>query len=439
MVHIYCMVQVTPLQVSSHEGDITLLVPQGIARPWNEAEFPDSTGCAWQFSCPVGQHVLIEATRMDLESCCDWLDIYDANEIPQYEDDRFPSESAQSTLLRGPQSADQAASRGTWSGAGYTGSRLESSGPVLSMAFHADENVMRSGFDIHYSCVDAPSISSCAVGEWLEEFWGTNEPGDGVALYTGCIAQDAINYDWGGGGPEQLGGAITDNFAARWTGTIMLYDPSDGTRQQPVDVIFAAHSDDGSRIYVDGVLVLDHWSDCCTTWYSDMLTLSPGPHNVVYEMRENGGGAYAELTWEIVTPTQIPDCPQGQWTALYWNNPNMDGEPDAADCVSGEVDFNFDAIGGGPPQLPGVTDNFSVRWSATLPFARGQYIFHSSSDDGSRVTVNGNLVLDRWGECCRTWDSEPVELQGPVEIVYEMRENGGGANAHVPTLYKNGF
>lgn len=367
------MANVEPLHVSSQEGDITLLVPERLAQSWDQAAFPDSTGCAWHFSCPTGQHVLLEATRMDLEACCDWIDVYDSNEIPQYEDDRFPSASA-STLLRGPQSGDAA---GTWSDVAYTGSRLESSGPVMSMAFHADENVMRSGFDIHYSCVDGAAITSCAVGEWLEEFWGTNDPGDGEPLYSACIGQGAINYDWGGGGPEQLGGAITDNFAGRWTGTIMLYDPADATREQPVDVIFAAHSDDGSRIFVDDVLVLDHWADCCTTWYTEMLTLTPGPHNVVYEMRENGGGAYAELTWEIVTPTEIPDCPQGQWTALYWSNPNMDGEPDDADCVNGEVNFNFDGTGGGPPQLPGVTDNFSVRWSATLPFERGQYLLRS--------------------------------------------------------------
>jgi hypothetical protein len=55
----------------------------------------------------------------------------------------------------------------------------------------------------------------------------------------------------------------------------------------------------------------------------------------------------------------------------------MDGEPDDADCVNGEVNFNFDGTGGGPPQLPGVTDNFSVRWSATLPFERGQYLLRS--------------------------------------------------------------
>lgn len=386
------MAGTTPLVVPYQEGDITMIVPSWSGRRGtNTGLFPDATACAWQFSCPEGQHVLVEATRMDLEPCCDWVDVYDSDEIPEYEADIYASESAADTLFH----VDGDTGTGTMSGSSYTGSRFESTGPVMSMAFHADQNYMLSGFDVHYSCVEGPSVDSCGVGEWLEEFWGSSTP-DGEPLYAACIGQDGIDYDWGGGGPDQLGGDVTDNFSARWTGTVMLYDPADGTRQQDVDVVFAAGSDDGSRIYIDGEIVLDHWGQCCTTWYTDVLTLSAGPHNVVYEMRENGGGAYAHLTWEIMTPAVVPDCPQGQWTALYWSNPNMDGEPDAADCVDGEVNFNYDEMGGGPLQLPNIVDNFSVRWSATVQLASGQYIFHSHSDDGSRVTVNGDVVLDHW-------------------------------------------
>lgn len=435
------MAGVTPLAVATQEGDITLQVPNdhigGGFDPAhnNDGVFPDSTGCAWTFSCPAGQHVLLQATRMDLEGCCDWIDVFDSNEIPLYEADIY---ATQTTLLQ-----TRPGATGTWNSVGDNGAQLESTGPVMSMAFHADQNYLLSGFDVHYSCVDATTVTSCAVGEWLEQFWGDADQ-TGAPLSSACIPMavdggaaaaasssfTGINYDWGGDGPTQLPG-ITDNFSARWAGTMMIFDPADATRQADVDVIFASHSDDGSRITIDGTLALDQWGTCCSTWYTDVLTLSAGPHEIIYELQENGGSAYAELTWEIVTPTVVPACPAGQWTGLYWSNPRMDGEPDFADCVAGEINFDYDQLGGGPTQLSGVADNFAVRWTATLPFAQGRYIFHSHSDDGSRITVDGNVVLDQWGSCCQTWDSSEIELSGNHKIIYEMEENGGGANAHI--------
>ena len=60
-----------------------------------------------------------------------------------------------------------------------------------------------------------------------------------------------INFDWAHGSPDPT--IPGDHFSARWTGE--LIPPETG------DVDLAISSDDGSRVFLDDELVIDHWSD----------------------------------------------------------------------------------------------------------------------------------------------------------------------------------
>jgi PA14 domain len=60
---------------------------------------------------------------------------------------------------------------------------------------------------------------------------------------------------------------------------------------------FTLTSDDGSRLFVDGALVIDWWSDHTYTSKSATLTLAPGPHTIVVEYYQYYGGARIALTW----------------------------------------------------------------------------------------------------------------------------------------------
>ena len=53
-----------------------------------------------------------------------------------------------------------------------------------------------------------------------------------------------------------------------------------------------------SRVFVDGQSVLDHWGECCASWVSDDVPIAAGDHAVIFEFYENGGAAYASLSWE---------------------------------------------------------------------------------------------------------------------------------------------
>ncbi|WP_344691518.1 PA14 domain-containing protein [Blastococcus jejuensis] len=95
-----------------------------------------------------------------------------------------------------------------------------------------------------------------------------------------------LTHDWGTGAPPGVG---ADNFSARWTGTF------DFPRDAPY--LFTAVSDDGIRVWLDGVLLIDQWRDQPRTTFTAQRTLAAGAHQVRVEWYENAGGASAQLAW----------------------------------------------------------------------------------------------------------------------------------------------
>lgn len=95
---------------------------------------------------------------------------------------------------------------------------------------------------------------------------------------------------------------------------------------------------------------------------------------------------------------------------------------------------NFDWSTGSPGFGIG-TDNFSVRWTGyvTVP-ADGNYTFHTVSDDGVRLTVNGNRIINNFTEHASTVDSSAaVALTAGTyyPVLLEFFENGGFAEARL--------
>ncbi len=100
-----------------------------------------------------------------------------------------------------------------------------------------------------------------------------------------------INFNWGTGSPDPTVGA--DTFSARWTGT---FDFPQGAYN------FTATSDDGIRIWIDNVQVLNKWLDQgATTYKFSQIFPSSGKHTIVIEYYENGYDAVAKFNWVKTT------------------------------------------------------------------------------------------------------------------------------------------
>jgi len=98
--------------------------------------------------------------------------------------------------------------------------------------------------------------------------------------------EQAVDENWGAGGP---GAPVpSDDFSARWAGDFNF----DGGSTS-----FTATADDGLRVWVDGSLVIDAWSDQPATTYAATRTLSKGLHSVRVEYYEKAGLAVAKVSW----------------------------------------------------------------------------------------------------------------------------------------------
>lgn len=129
----------------------------------------------------------------------------------------------------------------------------------------------------------SPTPVNPGEGVWTTQFYN-NETLTGPPVLTRI--DHTIDFDWWEDAPAP--GVNPDFFSARWTGTITV---DEGIYS------FWMGSDDGSRMWIDGQLVMDHWNECCVYW-STTVPLSAGAHQVQMEMHEHDGAAWAYLSWQ---------------------------------------------------------------------------------------------------------------------------------------------
>lgn len=97
------------------------------------------------------------------------------------------------------------------------------------------------------------------------------------------------------------------------------------------------------------------------------------------------------------------------WSVTFFNDANL-GAACTANCTFtglSAINFNW---GTGVPIVNGLSvgvnpDNFSARFTSTQNFAAGDYQFVASSDDGIRVFIDGQNVLDKFTGRALTTDT----------------------------------
>jgi MSHA biogenesis protein MshQ len=242
------------------------------------------------------------------------------------------------------------------------------------------------------------------IGGITGTYYNNKNLGGGVA---GTRVDTSIDFDWTSGATG-VGNQAADNFSIRWSGNFRA--PTTGTYQ------FQTQSDDGVRLWINNVLVIDNWNDhsVATDTTGNISLVAGQSYPVKLEFYENGGVATIKLLWKLPTsstfttittdPDPNPDtsatctiaCNAGLFggaVGKYYNNINLTGTPVSRN--DGAIAFNWGSNG---PGVTGInTDNFSVRWDASLKVSTtGNYQFETITDDGVRLYVNNQLVIDNW-------------------------------------------
>ncbi|PTR05772.1 putative phage baseplate assembly protein [Nitrosospira sp. Nsp5] len=137
-----------------------------------------------------------------------------------------------------------------------------------------------------------------------------------------------------------------------------------------------------------------------------------------------------DMQWPGFTIADISDPPSGTATGTglygeYFDTQNLTKRK----LVRLDATVNFD-WGEGSPDSVIASNTFSARWTGWVHApSTGMYTFYTYSDDGVRLWVNGQLLIDDWNV------RAPIERSGQIRLTAEKKydvkleffENQGGA------------
>ncbi len=286
-----------------------------------------------------------------------------------------------------------------------------------------------------YPVYPADSVQCTGNGTGLLAQYYSNTPSSAPFPYTATITktEPTVNFTWGSGGPA---GISTDSFKVRFSGQLQSMAAGSYT--------IYVNSDDGYRLWVNNQLVRDRWYDKSASEDSVIITLAAcTKNNIKLEYYENRGDAVCILKWkgpgiakQVIPAIQLYPADSatctGNGTGLlaqyYSNTPSSAPFPATATITKTEPTVNFTWGSGGPSGIS--TDSFKVRFSGQLQtVAQGSYTFYVTSDDGLRLWVNNQLMIDKWVDKSASEDSASITLAGCTKnnIKLEYYENRGDA------------
>ena len=249
----------------------------------------------------------------------------------------------------------------------------------------------------------SPGGGGSGSGPWKGQFWA-NRLLSGNPKFTKQYQK--IDFNWGKKGPG--GGIGGTDFSARFTRS-RYFDA--GIYRFNVIV------DDGVRLWVDGVLIIDQWHDSAPRQYVTDKQLSAGNHTLQIDYYQHKGGAQLKFWIDRVNG-------QAAWKGVYFNNMQLRGNPVTTRYYK-TIDFDW----GKKSPAEGVTaDYFSARYTGEFQFSGGRYRFIATMDDGMRVWIDGNLIIDSWRSgSARTLTADVDVGQGKHTIKIEFFEEKGDA------------
>lgn len=226
-------------------------------------------------------------------------------------------------------------------------------------------------------------------------------------------ADASIDFSWGSGPPDP--NLPADNFSVRWTRWLYIDSPGQWT--------LTTITDDGVRLFIDNQLVIDFWADQPPLAHTASQSLTQGFHLVRMEYYDHSGSAEAHL---LITSPSFPD-----WRGEYFGNPNLSGTP-AFTRNDSAINFKFGTAGPGGG-LSGT--DFSVRWTRSQYFGTGRYRFTTQTDDGVRLWVDNQLLINQWQDQTAKKGTGDVDLTAGYHwLKMEYYQHSTGAQAALSWL-----
>ena len=214
-------------------------------------------------------------------------------------------------------------------------------------------------------------LTAPSYPEWTGEYWFNRTLDSDWALVRSDLE---INFDWGKGSPVL--GIPSDDFSVRWSRQVDF---------EPGVYLLYAQADDGIRLYVDDIRILDEWH---ASGGSDVYTVElvlDGLHWLQVEYYEHGGKAKVKFWWKQVGVVNNPPVAVDD---VY----SMD-EDSVMSVTAPGVLSNDDDIDGDPltAVLESGTSNGGMTLEADGSFAYIPNLDFNGTDSFRYKAYDGNL------------------------------------------------
>ncbi|PAD35218.1 PA14 domain-containing protein [Terribacillus saccharophilus] len=266
------------------------------------------------------------------------------------------------------------------------------------------------------------------LGNWIALYYNnTKLSGFPAAQNTISGNGTSLKVENGYGSPvNEVGG---DYFSASY---------ATAQRIKAGNYVLRTRADDGMRVYLDGKLVMDNW-ESSSYWASektkvisvkdreDAASDQKDIHTIQIEYYEQTKGSGLEFYLEPADNLLEKDS----WVGLYYNNKSLSGTPVKA--VGGNntrqkvdaVSYNW---GTGKPYSEVNADNFSARYMKLLEGGK-DYFIQTNADDGIRVNLDDERIIDRWSNSSGKTDFATITglKNGDHKLSIDYFENTGEA------------
>jgi subtilisin family serine protease len=181
---------------------------------------------------------------------------------------------------------------------------------------------------------------------------------DDFTGYRGRRTDASVDFNWGNGAPAVM--TSPDTFSIQWTGQV--------ESQYSEDYTFYTRSDEKVRLWINGQLLIDHWTNHTLTEDSGKITLQAGQkYDIKLEYAEEVGDASMQLLWS--SASQLKEIiPQN---ALYSDPTALPLDPETGLEYSPNeilVKFNPDVTG---EQIETIAQTYGAEVDRLVPFQSG--------------------------------------------------------------------
>lgn len=282
------------------------------------------------------------------------------------------------------------------------------SAPFLGTAFTVNQQIQAENFDLGGEGVGYHDTTTANSG-------GALRAGEGVDI--------AATLDTGGGF------AVTDTAPGEWL-AYTVNVPTTG--QYFVQTRLASSKSGGIMHYewdgmnVSGGIPIPNTGSDTTYWTlkTGPISLTAGTHTLRLVMNDVGEASLANFNWISLTPYSTTTGGTGGGTggggtggggttvtnglkATYYNN--MDFTGTSVTRIDKQINFNWDHIS---PCIGIDSTTYSVRWTGKIQAQKTErYTFYINADDGIRLWVNNQLLINSW------MVQVPTDFSGSINLV----------------------